>query len=295
MPTLIAAVLAAGALSSCGSGNNATACSGGGKRVALYAASDARTGRPAGATKVDDAVRLLCDRARARKLPVDIRRAGAGIEVRADKPPPPAALAALTARRELAFYDWEPNVYVDATTTLAQLQLEDPVRGLAQESPAALPLTAAERLGKRLGKGVVVVSDHGRYYVVRDRPALTGADIVNPRQDFDPQIREPIVTFQFTAKGQAAFERATAEEARRGVYLTAPPTLPREQRFQHFAIVIDDRIVSLAFVDADAHPKGIDARNGTQIEGAGSMSATRQLADDLRAGALPVELERAGP
>ena len=41
-----------------------------------------------------------------------------------------------------------------------------------------------------------------RYFVVRDNPEVRGTDLKDPRQEFDPTTREPIVTFKFTDKGR---------------------------------------------------------------------------------------------
>ena len=40
------------------------------------------------------------------------------------------------------------------------------------------------------------------YYVLRDRPALTGYDITDPKEQVDSQTGQPNVTFGFTDKGR---------------------------------------------------------------------------------------------
>jgi SecD/SecF fusion protein len=135
------------------------------------------------------------------------------------------------------------------------------------------------------------------YWVIEDDAELSGADIVNPKQQFDPQTNEPIVTFEFTDAGRAAFARATKREAVRGAQLLAPPGTPVDQRFQRFAIALDNQIVSLATISFVDNPEGIDGSTGAQVAGVGSLRDTQTLAESLRIGALPVELrlERVEP
>ena len=47
-----------------------------------------------------------------------------------------------------------------------------------------------------------------RYFVLQDRPALSGEDLTNPEQTFD-QTQPPIVTFDFTDEGRQAFQTIT--------------------------------------------------------------------------------------
>jgi SecD/SecF fusion protein len=131
---------------------------------------------------------------------------------------------------------------------------------------------------------------NGGYYVLEDDSELTGSDITNPKQQTDPQTNEPIVTFNFTSKGRAAFARVTKRIAERGAGTILPPGVARSNADQHFAITLDDRIVSLAFIDFVQNPEGIDGRTGAQINGIGSLQQTQDLAENLRIGALPIKL-----
>ena len=53
------------------------------------------------------------------------------------------------------------------------------------------------------------------WYALKDKPALSGSDITNPKQDYGPN-NEPIVTFQFTGRGREAFQDMTRRIAQRG-------------------------------------------------------------------------------
>lgn len=145
-------------------------------------------------------------------------------------------------------------------------------------------------------EGVKVIEDqrtHGqppqlqRYFVIEDHPELSAADIENPRPDTDEVTGEPVVSFDFTASGRRAFRRLTQRVAARAARMAAA-TGASETSFQHFAIVVDNRIVSLAAVDPVANPKGIDAP-GAQIGGIGSRADARLLARTLDE--VPVEAE----
>jgi SecD/SecF fusion protein len=159
------------------------------------------------------------------------------------------------------------------------------------------PPTGSRVLG--IPDGVAVVEDEAvpgqppqlhRYFAIEDDPELSAADIENPRPDADAVTGEPVVLFDFTPSGRRAFKRLTGRVAARAKRVAAAGGGPSESSFQHFAIVLDKRIVSLAAVDPVANPDGIDAP-GAQIGGLGSREATRLLARRLAAGPLDAELE----
>ena len=124
-----------------------------------------------------------------------------------------------------------------------------------------------------------------RYFVLRDRPALSGSDLKNPEQNFDPQTNQPNVTFDFTDEGGEAFQQITKRIADRG-NLNFPPTQ------EAFAIVLDDELISRPSVDPNEFAGvGIDPANGAQISGGFDITEAQELAEFLRIGALPVELQ----
>ncbi len=55
-----------------------------------------------------------------------------------------------------------------------------------------------------------------RYFVLKDNPSLSGDDIEDPEQNFDPN-NQPNVTFDFTDDGREAFQEITRDIAQRGV------------------------------------------------------------------------------
>jgi SecD/SecF fusion protein len=129
-----------------------------------------------------------------------------------------------------------------------------------------------------------------RYFVIEDDSELSGRDIKNPEQQFEPNTNAPVVTMEFTDDGREAFARVTQRLADRGSKIIAPG-VPNDQKFQRFAITLDNQIVSLATIDFIQNPEGIDGRTGAQIEGIGTIEETQDLAESLRIGALPIELK----
>jgi SecD/SecF fusion protein len=133
------------------------------------------------------------------------------------------------------------------------------------------------------------------YFVIRDRPALSGRDITNPEPATDPQTNQPNVTFDFTDEGRESFEEVTREIAQRGADEAAQQgaigldAAQAEQFSQDFAIVLDNDVVSRPIINFVENPAGIDGRTGAQISGLG-FQESQDLAEFLRIGALPVEL-----
>jgi hypothetical protein len=85
----------------------------------------------------------------------------------------------------------------------------------------------------------IAAADPG-WYALRDRPALSGNDITDPRQEQD-ELGQPNVTFGFTDEGRVAFRRVTRAIARRGQARATGPVSGRraEELSGHFAVVFD--------------------------------------------------------
>jgi hypothetical protein len=237
-----------------------------------------------------------------------------------------AALAAAIEGTSFGVYDWEPNVlgrrgpatpFAGGTALFDAVELASKPKSRSTRyylfgpdkrplgQPAAsrdeLLATYKSRGGPPPGSRVVgiparvaVVEDQRapgqppqlhRYFVIENDPELSRSDISNPREGTDQVTGKAVVSFNFTAAGRRAFKNLTARVARRAAKAGAS-----ESSFQHFAIVVDSRIVSLAAVDAVANPNGIDAP-GAQIAGVGSREAARLLARRLGATPLEAKLE----
>ena len=327
---LLAIACAAVVLAGCGGADkHATACSG--QTMTHYVTYRAR-GRPGVPVNPSNAAatkRALCARARAAGLTgVDVRITNHGeFLVGGPNPPPPS----LGAPARLAFYDWEPNL-LPRSQSAPTPTLLDAVRKASRqrasgggakryyvfgrgapgasdanafysscaEISAAFRTTsgcksAAGRSVIAVPSGVVVLKDErAGYWVLADRPELTNADITNPKQAFDPQTNEPIVTFGFTDRGRQAFARVTKREAQRGAQVPRPPGTPIYDTFQSFGIALDNQLVSRAVIDYQQNPNGIPGDTGAQINGLGDIGQTQQIARSMGSTPLPLDLVRIG-
>jgi SecD/SecF fusion protein len=128
------------------------------------------------------------------------------------------------------------------------------------------------------------------YFVVEDDSALSGTDIKDPKQQTD-QSGAPNVTFSFSGFGRRQFADTTKRIAERGAAQLLSPGTPPSNADQRFAITLDNQIVSLATVDFRQNPSGIDGRTGAEIDHIGSIQEANDLAQNLRIGALPINLK----
>ena len=55
--------------------------------------------------------------------------------------------------------------------------------------------------------------------------------------------------------------------------------------------MLDNELISVPFIDFQQNPEGIDARQGSQIEGGFTIDSAQQLANLLKTGALPIKLD----
>jgi SecD/SecF fusion protein len=124
-------------------------------------------------------------------------------------------------------------------------------------------------------------------------PEMTGADLKlsGTRADIDPNTSQPVVLMQFTGHGKKVFHDITRREAQRGSLACQGASSQQDiQRCaQHFAIVLDNQIQSVPYIDFKRNPDGIPGDNGAQIDmGGASLSDAKKLALVLQTGALPV-------
>jgi hypothetical protein len=276
------------------------------------------------------AVASILDR-RARTIvgaPVQTRAIGRD-EVRVAVPEPArlADLAPVTRRDQgrLSFYDWEADALTPAGRPVsAGLRKHDGAamlisQGSGTEPPgtaggltwrAAVKLAAAQRPvahvdpshGELRGvpRGWTVVAgappsralvaageDPGaRYFVLRDRAALSRADITDAYLTFDARNR-PAIGIQFTPNGARALQRLTAGVARRGAMLSTPTLAVN----QHFAVVLDGKLLSVIYVGYHAYALGIPADEATDISGGFTPLSAYRLATQIAAEPLPADLE----
>ena len=128
-----------------------------------------------------------------------------------------------------------------------------------------------------------------KWYVLNDDVAMQGSDIKDPQQITDNTpgaAGGPAVSFDFTSDGRKIWERVTRDISQRGQETVLAGLGP-----QHFAIALDNQLISVPQIDPQQNPDGISGANGSQISGGFTLDSARDLADLLRTGALPVELE----
>jgi SecD/SecF fusion protein len=131
------------------------------------------------------------------------------------------------------------------------------------------------------------------WYVLNDNFALRGTDIKNPKQNFDSGTGgtgQPNVTFEFTSRGRNTWQGVTREIAQRGQDNFVPGQDPRAAN-QHFAIVLDNELISVPYIDFRQNPDGIDGANGSEISGGFTIKSAQQLTNLLATGALPIKLD----
>lgn len=270
--------------------------------------------RPPGST-LDRAVRILRERLRAVFPHVDVTRAGEQIVV--DVPNAPAGarseIVALVAPGRFAVYDWEGDVLApDGKLVANELREGNPAAleisqghgsaapgepgagGLSMHQALALVPQAAAGGRYALVQAVDPNPRHptppgapgAKFYVLRGPPALSGSDVTDPKPRSDPSTGTVLVTFDFTASGRRAFQRVTAKVARRGSLVS----VPGETLNQHFAIALDNRLITVPFIDFKQYPDGINGDQGADIAGDLTSRSARNLAILLRYGPLPVNL-----
>ena len=142
-------------------------------------------------------------------------------------------------------------------------------------------------------QGKVTKAEPNSFYVLNDEPVLNGSDIDNPQQSFQNEgggSGLPDVTFGFSAHGRKVFEAVTKRISERGVNAQLPG-VPKAAALQHFAVVLDEQVITAPSIDYTQYPNGIDASNGSEITGGFTLTSAQNLADELQSGALPIKLE----
>ena len=143
------------------------------------------------------------------------------------------------------------------------------------------------------GGKVIEGIENAGWYALRDKPALSGSDITDPKQEFD-QVKQPNVVFGFTDDGREAFQQVTRQIAQRGQARAIGPASEEqaEQLSGRFAVVLDNEIKTAPTIDFSQYPDGIDGRTGAEISGGfADIQEAQDLATFLQIGALPINLK----
>ena len=129
-------------------------------------------------------------------------------------------------------------------------------------------------------------SPDAQFYVLKDNVSLTGNEVTNPQQSTD-QTGTPDVTFGFTSKGNTAFQNVTGTIAHRGEL----DSIGQTSLTQHFAVALDNKLITVPQIDFHTYPDGIIGGNGAEITGGFTTQSAQDLATQLRLGALPINLK----
>jgi preprotein translocase subunit SecD len=111
------------------------------------------------------------------------------------------------------------------------------------------------------------MADGGRIAVLR-RAMVTGDQLINAQQAFDPTTNEPSVSITFDSSGGRSFARVT-----------------RENVNKPFAIILDNVVLSAPNINEPI------LGGQAQISGSFTVESANELAVQLRSGKLPVELK----
>ena len=98
---------------------------------------------------------------------------------------------------------------------------------------------------------------------------------------------------EFTDQGREAFAETTREIAQRGAdnaALNGGLQNPIAAS-HHFAIRLDNELISTPYINFRENPDGIDGSQGAQISGGFTLQSAQDLARLLKIGALPLRLE----
>ncbi|MGI8714904.1 MAG: SecDF P1 head subdomain-containing protein [Solirubrobacteraceae bacterium] len=127
-------------------------------------------------------------------------------------------------------------------------------------------------------------SPRARFFVLTDIAALAGGQLTDPRASTDSS-GSPDVEFGFTAAGNRAFSKLTAQIVHRAA-ISSPGTT---QQNQHFAIALDGQLISVPSIDYRIYPDGIRG-GGADITGGFTRVTARDLSVLLRSGPLSSRL-----
>jgi preprotein translocase subunit SecD len=177
-------------------------------------------------------------------------------------------------------------------TTRSALRSELP-RGVAASAAVVLKVPQGLVVVQAANQsGIGIGAAAARFFVLRDRVAVSGAQLTDPR--VSSEAGQPVVQFGFTARGAKAFQSSTAAISKRGE--TVSSGTGNAPLFQHFAVTFDGALLTVPQIDFVKYPDGVvetGGRNGAEIF-ASSAQQARRVVNALRLGPLPLALQLVG-
>ena len=158
-----------------------------------------------------------------------------------------------------------------------------PSSGHVVAVPPGYAIVQANGVSDPFAAPFAATDPRARFFVVRGPVDLTTADLVHVHVARD-QSGQPDVQFGFTALGATRFQAATAGVAHRGQEVSQAG----EALNQHFAVVIDGRLITVPQIDFRTYPDGIAGSFGADITGGFTPASARALASVLATGPLAV-------
>jgi preprotein translocase subunit SecD len=107
-----------------------------------------------------------------------------------------------------------------------------------------------------------------RFEVLRRQVMISGEQLIDAKQSYDPQNNQPVVSIRFDSGGSSTFAKVTAQSVG-----------------QRFAMVLDGKVLSAPSINEPI------LGGSAQISGSFSVASANALAISLRSGALPVKME----
>jgi SecD/SecF fusion protein len=160
---------------------------------------------------------------------------------------------------------------------------------LVLEVPVGVAVVSEQPSGR---SGEVLSGAEPGWFALRDGPALTEREVIDPKQEVD-EFGMPNVTFGFTEKGRSAFQRVTRAIAQCGqAGVLGPVTVTEAEALScHLAVILDSDVKTRPIINFAQNPDGIDGRTGAQISGGFSnIRQAQYLAAVLGSSSLPIEL-----
>jgi preprotein translocase subunit SecD len=105
------------------------------------------------------------------------------------------------------------------------------------------------------------------FEVLRRQVMISGEQLINAKQDFDPQSNQPVVSIRFDSGGSSTFAKVTSQSVGK-----------------RFAMVLDGKVLSAPSINEPI------LGGSAQISGSFSVASANALAISLRSGALPVKM-----
>ena len=106
-----------------------------------------------------------------------------------------------------------------------------------------------------------------QFEVLRRQVMISGEQLINAQQSYDPQNNQPVVSIRFDSGGSATFAKVTAQNVGK-----------------RFAMVLDGKVLSAPSINEPI------LGGSAQISGSFSVASANALAISLRSGALPVKM-----